>query len=153
MTRFIAAVESGAVDGFVSLLTNDVTAMSDGGGRVPPGFAITRSVHGREAVAKLFASFARRAVVPVHMEQHAVNGGPGVVIIADLPVGGGLIAVMSLDVREERIAAIHGVINPEKLRHLVPIFGALADFDAVGRSELPQRSPRPLPGDTRVERS
>ena len=135
VARFIAAIESGEVDGFVSLLTADVAATTDGGGKVPPGFAITRPVRGLDAVAKLLASFGRRAVFPVHLEPHAVNGGPGIVIVADLPAGGGIIGVMSFDVRADRIAAIHGVVNPEKLLHLVPAFGPLADLDAVRRAE------------------
>lgn len=139
VSRFIAAVESGAVDGFVSLLTADVTATGDGGGMVPPGFALTRSLHGADAVAKLLASFGRRAVFPMHVEARTVNGGPGVVMVADLPVGGGVIAVMALDIRDGRISAVHGVINPEKLRHLVPAFGPLADLDAVREAEHSQR--------------
>jgi len=135
VSRFIAAIESGAVEEFVSLLTPDVAATTDGGGKVPPGFAIARPVHGADAIAKLLASFGRRAVFPAHLEAHAVNGGPGIVIVADLPVGGGVIGVMSLDVRDGRIAAIHGVVNPEKLRHLVPTLGRLADLDAVRAAE------------------
>ncbi|MFT4211245.1 MAG: RNA polymerase sigma factor SigJ [Microbacterium sp.] len=131
VARFIAAVESGSVDEFVSLLATDVVATADGGGKVPPGYAVSRPVRGIEAVSKLLASFRRRAVFPVRIQSRAINGGAGVVILADLPVGGGVVGVMSLDVREGRIAAIHGVVNPEKLRHLVPALGPLADLDAV----------------------
>lgn len=138
--RFIAAIDSGAVDAFVSLLASDVVATSDGGGKVPPGFAITRPVRGRDAVAKLLSSFGRRAVFPVRVEPHTVNGGPGIVILADLPVGGGVLAVMSFDVRDGVITAINGVVNPEKLSHLVPRFGPLADFEAVREAELAGRT-------------
>lgn len=143
VSHFISAVESGAVEEFVSLLTADVMATADGGGKVPPGYAVGRRLRGIDAVSKLLASFGRRAVFPVHMEPHTVNGGPGVVVIADLPVGGGVIAVMSLDVRDRRIAAIHSVVNPEKLRHLVPMLGPLADLEAVRVAERAGR-----PGDS-----
>lgn len=144
VSRFIAAIESGAVEEFVSLLATDVAATTDGGGKVPPGFAITRPVRGIEAVSKLLASFGRRAVFPVHLEPHAVNGGPGVVIVADLPTGGGVVGVMSLDVRDGRIATLHGVVNQEKLRHLVPALGPLADLGAVLAAERAgQRAARP----------
>jgi len=136
--RFIAAIESGEVDAFVGLLTDDVSAVGDGGGRVPPGFAITHSVRGFGAVSRLLASFGRRAVFPVRVEYRPVNAGPGIVIIADLPVGGGVMAVMSLDVREGRIATVHGIVNPEKLRHLVPELGPLADLEAVRDVERAQ---------------
>ncbi|GAB3804162.1 RNA polymerase sigma-70 factor [Humibacter antri] len=142
VSRFIRAVESGAVDEFVALLASDVVATTDSGGRVPPGFALSRPVHGFDAVAKVLGSFARRAVFPVHMESCAINGGPGVVIIVDIPIGGGVLGVMSLDVREGRIVAINGVVNPEKLRHLVPVMGPLADFDAVREAERAGRATR-----------
>jgi RNA polymerase sigma-70 factor (ECF subfamily) len=142
VSRFIAAVESGAVDEFVSMLAVDVVATTDGGGKVPPGFAIARPVQGIDAISKLLASFGRRAVFPVHMEPRAVNGGPGIVIIADLPEGGGVIGVMSLDVRDGLIAAIHGVVNPEKLRHLAPTFGRLADLGVVREAERAGSSKR-----------
>ena len=143
--RFIAAIESGAVDQFVTLLTEDVLASNDGGGRVPPGYAISRPVHGVDAVAKLFASFAKRATFPAHLEAVTVNGGPGLVVMIDLPVGGGVVAVMSLDIREGRIATIHGVINPDKLRHLVPALGPLVDFDAVRAAERAARAQKDAP--------
>ena len=141
VSRFIAAIESGEVDEFVSVLTTDVVVTSDGGGKVPPGFAITRPVRGLDAVSRLLASFAHRAVFPVRMEPRAVNGGPGLVITVDLPVGGGVLAVMAFDVRDDRIAAIRGVLNPEKLHHLVPMLGPLADFEAVREAERAARPP------------
>ncbi|WP_308466826.1 RNA polymerase sigma factor SigJ [Rathayibacter soli] len=140
VTRFITAIESGAVDSFVSLLAADVTATSDGGGKVPPGFALGRPVHGRDAVAKVLSSFGRRAVFPVHVEQRSINGGPGIVVVADIPVGGGVMAVMALDVRDGVIANIHGVVNPQKLKHLVPTLGPLADLDAVREAEAAGRA-------------
>jgi RNA polymerase sigma-70 factor (ECF subfamily) len=138
--RFISAVESGDVDDFVGLLANDVVATTDGGGKVPPGYSITRSVQGFDAVAKLLASYAHRAVFPVHLESRPINGGPGVVIVVDLPTGGGLLGVMSFDVRDGRIAAINGVANPDKLRHLVTSFGSLVDYDAVREAEAAGRA-------------
>lgn len=143
VSRFIAAIESGKVDEFVSVLTTDVLATSDGGGKVPPGFAVARPMRGIDTVSKLLASFAHRAAFPFRLEPHAVNGGPGVVIMVDLPVGGGVVAVMALDVHDGRIAAIRSVLNPEKLRHLVPAFGPLADLDAVRAAELAARAARP----------
>ncbi|QAY61290.1 hypothetical protein ET475_15760 [Microbacterium protaetiae] len=133
--RFIAAVESGAIEQFVAMLSTDVTVTSDSGGKLPPGFAVSRPVHGSEAVSKLLASYVRRAVFPLRVDAREVNGGPGVVIVVDLPVGGGVLGVMSLDIREGKIAALHGVFNPEKLRHLTPTLGPLADLEAVREAE------------------
>ncbi|GAB3389987.1 RNA polymerase sigma-70 factor [Humibacter soli] len=139
VSRFIAAVEAGEVADFVSLLTTDVSFTGDGGGKVPPGFAVSRPLYGFDAVAKLLAAFHRLATFPAHLEPHIVNGGPGVVVVADLPVGGGVMGVLSLDVRDGRVAAINGVVNPDKLRHLEPTLGTLADFGAVQRVVLEER--------------
>jgi hypothetical protein len=49
---------------------------------------------------------------------------------------------MSLDVRDGLIAAIHGVVNPEKLRHLAPTFGRLADLGVVREAERAGSSKR-----------
>ncbi|WP_029145764.1 RNA polymerase sigma factor SigJ [Microbacterium luticocti] len=140
VSRFIAAIESGDVDEFVSVLTTDVVATADGGGKVPPGFAISHPVRGADAVARLLASFAHRAAYPVRVEPHAVNGGPGVVVIVDLPAGGGVVAVMAFDVQDGRIAAIRSVLNPDKLHHLEPELGPLADLEAVRAAEQAARS-------------
>lgn len=131
--RFIAACEQGEVAPFVELLAADVVFTGDGGGRVPPGFAISRPVRGREAVAKVFASFSRRATYPAHLEAASVGGGPGIVVIADVPRGGGLMGVLGLSVRGGRIVEIDGVVNPEKLTHLAGAYGGLADYSMLSR--------------------
>ena len=124
--RFIAATELGDVDALVELLADDVALTGDGGGKVPTGLAVSRPVSGNVAVARLLSGFARRGA-PARLEVAVVNGGPGMVAYADDTVGGGVIGVYALQVSGGRITTIHGVINPEKLRHLAP----LADLDAV----------------------
>ncbi|WP_262852494.1 RNA polymerase sigma factor SigJ [Mumia quercus] len=129
--EFLAACQDGSVDAFAEVLAEDVVFTGDGGGNVPPGFAITRPVAGRDAVARLLAGFTRRGL-PVAIEGTSVNGGPGVVVSAAAEVGGGIIAVMGLDVVEGRIAHVWSVVNPDKLRHV----GRTADLArlAAGRS-------------------
>jgi len=132
VARFIAACESGDVAGFVDVLAADVVFTGDGGGRVPPGFAITRPVQGFTAVSRLLASFTHRAAeFPVRLVAATVGGGPGAAIVVDLPEGGGLLGVWGLSVDDGRITAVDGVINPDKLGHLVPEFGPLVSFPAI----------------------
>lgn len=119
VTRFLAACEEGAVDPFLELLAEDVTVTGDGGGKVPPGLSIIRPVSGRDAVARLLAGFMRRGA-PVHFERALVGGEPGLLIVADDVIGGGLIGTWSFEVVDGQLAGIRGVINPEKLRHLGP---------------------------------
>ncbi|GAA1736461.1 RNA polymerase sigma-70 factor [Isoptericola hypogeus] len=124
--RFIAATVEGDLDALLELLADDVEFVGDGGGNVPPGMAVTRPVAGREAVARLLVGFVRRGV-PARLEPATVNGLPGMVAYADDPTGGGLIGTFAIELSGGRVAALRGVVNPEKLRHL----GPLADLDAM----------------------
>lgn len=136
VTRFLAACEEGAVDPFLELLAEDVTVTGDGGGKVPPGLSIVRPVSGRDAVARLLAGFMRRGA-PVHFERALVGGEPGLLIVADDVIGGGLIGTWSFEVVDGRLAGIRGVVNPEKLRHL----GPQADLERL-REWLTDNRPR-----------
>ncbi|WP_036961809.1 sigma-70 family RNA polymerase sigma factor [Promicromonospora kroppenstedtii] len=126
VSRFLAACEEGAVDSFLELLTEDVVLTGDGGGNVPQGMSIVRPVAGRVTVARMLASFISRGA-PVHFERALVGGEPGLLIVADDVVGGGLIGTWSFEVTDGRLSGIRGVINPRKLGHL----GPLADLDRV----------------------
>ncbi|WP_165362904.1 sigma-70 family RNA polymerase sigma factor [Promicromonospora panici] len=126
VTRFLAACEEGEVDGFLELLSEDVVLAGDSGGNVPPGMSIVRPIAGQLAVARVLAGFMRRGA-PIHFERALVGGEPGLLIVADDAVGGGLIGTWSFEVSAGRLAGIRGVINPEKLRHL----GRLADLSRL----------------------
>ena len=124
--RFIAATTDGDIEALLELLADDVVIVGDSGGNVPPGLSITRPVSGREAVARLLVGFVRRGA-PARLVAAEVGGVPGVMAYADDAIGGGLIGTYAVDVADGRIAALHGVVNPDKLRHLAP----LADLEAV----------------------
>ncbi|MEU4363049.1 sigma-70 family RNA polymerase sigma factor [Promicromonospora sp. NPDC023987] len=126
VTRFLAACEDGAVDSFLAVLAEDVVLTGDSGGNVPQGMSIARPVSGRVPVARLLAGFVRRGG-PVRFERALVGGEPGLLIMADETMGGGLIGTWAFEVSDGRLAAIRGVVNPEKLGHL----GPLADLDRI----------------------
>lgn len=127
VTRFLAACEEGAVEPFLALLAEDVVLTGDSGGNVPRGMSIARPVAGREPVAKTLAGFLRYGM-PVRFERALVGGQPGLLIVADGVLGGGLVGTWSFDVADDgRLRAIHGVLNPDKLRHL----GPLADLERI----------------------
>jgi len=129
VTRFLAACEEGEVDAFLELLAEDVVLTGDSGGNVPPGMSIARPVAGQVAVARVLAGFMRRGA-PLHFERALVGGEPGLLIVADDAVGGGLIGTWSFEVSGGQLAGIRGVINPEKLGHL----GRLADLARLRES-------------------
>lgn len=132
--RFLAAIEEGEVAAFVDVLADDVVFTGDGGGNVPPGFAVARPVAGRVRVARALAGFTRRggAGLARYVPQD-VNGTPGLLILADDAFGGGILGTLSFEFAPAgsddapRITAFHGVVNPAKLGHL----GRLADLDRI----------------------
>lgn len=113
--RFIAAAAGGDINTLMQLLAPDVTLWTDGGGKVRQAM---RPVAGGRKVATWFAGVASRPYQGVMLEDMAVelvdlNGGPGIVFTS----GSRVIATLTLDLDDTgRVAAIHNVANPDKLR-------------------------------------
>jgi RNA polymerase sigma-70 factor (ECF subfamily) len=112
--RFFAAAAEGDTEGLLGLLSADVVAYGDGGGKGP---ALPRPVFGRDRVARLFASFPGRAedLRVTRLQPAAVNGQPGAIIFDP---EGHPIVVVSLDIADDQVQAVRAVSNPEKLSHL-----------------------------------
>jgi RNA polymerase sigma-70 factor (ECF subfamily) len=116
--RFFAALDGGDTDGLVGLLAEDAVLHGDGGGKAP---AIARAIHGRVRAARtLIAGLraARNRIAGLTMRREEVNGQPGAVF---LDPEGKLMAVMTLDVADGQIQAVHSIANPDKLQHLGPV--------------------------------
>ncbi|ANN17860.1 RNA polymerase subunit sigma-24 [Amycolatopsis orientalis] len=107
---FLAAAGNGDLTGLERLLTADVTAWSDGGGKVT---AARRPVHGAAKVARLFAGMFTWAA-GVSIEIGEVNGGPAVIGTA----GGAVYGILGFEVVDGRIAGLRTVVNPDKLTFL-----------------------------------
>ena len=115
--RFLTALQDGDQSELLSLLSDDATLASDGGGKVKVSKAgifgadrITRLiVHGRLVPRQLRQSpdrVARRIVT--------INGEAGVITIVD----GRLLSTLSISSDGTRIHQIHQVLNPDKLAHV-----------------------------------
>lgn len=114
--RFLAAAQDGDTAALVELLATDVAIHGDGGGRAP---ALRRPAHGAARVARLLAQWARLgARGGAGLERVTVNGQPGLRVV---DAEGRTLSVMALHVVDGRIAQIHSIINPDKLRHLGPL--------------------------------
>ncbi|WP_213453251.1 RNA polymerase sigma-70 factor [Rhizomonospora bruguierae] len=114
--EFLAAATSGRTEPLVRLLTEDATAIGDGGGKVP---ARATAFVGAVAVAKFLwglfrPSQAKRAVAGGTPEVYAwiANGDPAVVAVVD----GQVIGVTCLEITDGGIAAFRSQVNPDKLR-------------------------------------
>jgi RNA polymerase sigma-70 factor, ECF subfamily len=112
--RFLEACASGDMDGLVSLLSDDITLWSDGGGRVR---AALNPIYGSDRVGRFLLGILREVPPDFVTRQGQINGQPGIVGYAGAhPMG-----VLTLDILEGRIRAIRIVVNPEKLRAVQPL--------------------------------
>ncbi|MEW2549637.1 RNA polymerase sigma factor SigJ [Streptomyces sp. NPDC047002] len=110
---FLTAAMAGDFDALLEVLDPEAVLRSDGGGKV---IAARLPVIGGEKVAT-FMTRVLRGYEPDRMRlvPRDVNGAPGA-LLYDLTAGP--LAVYSFTVGEGRIRTIHGVLNPDKLRHI-----------------------------------
>jgi RNA polymerase sigma-70 factor (ECF subfamily) len=110
---FFAASRNGDMQQLRSLLADDVTAYSDGGGKAR---AATRPIVGIEPILKLHAGLA--SIFAAHMSQIVrygfINGLPGFVTVEQ----DGVLQTTALQIEDGKIVAIYVMRNPDKLRHL-----------------------------------
>jgi RNA polymerase sigma factor (sigma-70 family) len=110
---FFAASRNGDMEKLRSLLSEDVTACTDGGGKVS---ASPRQLVGLVEVLARHAQLAREfSQSPSVLVRHAViDGLPGFVTIE----GGDIAQTTALQIEQGKIVAIYITRNPDKLRHL-----------------------------------
>lgn len=110
---FFAASRDGDMNRLQSLLADDVTAFTDGGGKVPasphPLIGIAKVM---ERHAQLAREFSRSPSLLIHYA--VIDGLPGFVTIE----GGGTVQTTALQIERGKIVAIYITRNPDKLRHL-----------------------------------
>lgn len=132
--EFLAAATGGSVAPLVGLLTEDATAIGDGGGKVP---ARARAFQGAAAVAKFMWGLfrpaeAKRNLIGGSPEIYAwtVNGGPGAIaVIADRVVG-----ILCLEVGPDGIAAFRNQVNPDKLERATAMWARVDHGEPLVRN-------------------
>ncbi len=110
--RFMEAFTAGDMDGLMSLMAEDVTVWSDGGGKVSG--AARHPIQGRGKVARAILSLLSRAPEGTTIEMIEANGFPALLT----RVKGQIVSVLTLEVEGDFIRALHNVANPDKLAHL-----------------------------------
>lgn len=111
--RFFAAVFDGEVEELKSMLAEDVEMTGDGGGKVP---AIARVLRGAGKIAAGLGKWGRLGRKSgSSLRRVEINGQPGALIIDH---EGKPVSAIDLQIEEDRIVAIHAVLNPDKLAHL-----------------------------------
>ena len=111
LTSFLVALREGDVDALRNVLTSDVVAISDGGGKVT---AARNPIHGFDAVSRFFLGIAKKAPADASITIEEVNGAPAAVV----RLAGVLFDVITPQWDGERIAELDSVLNPEKLAFL-----------------------------------
>lgn len=111
--RFFAAAREGDLAAVTSMLTEDAEFVGDGGGS---GRGLARPVHGQEAVAKVLQALLRQVMrYGGRLAPTRVGSEPGVLLLAP---DDSLVGVWVLSLAGEKVHSIHGIVNPDKLRHL-----------------------------------
>jgi len=110
---FLAACRSGDAQQLEGLLAEDVRLHSDGGGKVA---AAVNVLHGPQVVAKFVLGLVQKLPENLRFEFAGYNGMPAVIV----RIGDALdqVSLFELDAPGEKIQAIYGVRNPDKLAAL-----------------------------------
>ncbi|GIP38375.1 RNA polymerase sigma factor SigJ [Paenibacillus sp. J31TS4] len=112
MNRFVASLEQGDFEHVLSLLTEDVMLVSDGGGKVT---AFKHPVQTRHLVARVllngFKSFGADSQESLPIEFVPTNGETGILLRS----GNETITAILFQLRDGKLARIYFVRNPDKL--------------------------------------
>jgi RNA polymerase sigma factor (sigma-70 family) len=111
ISRFLTALELGDVEHVLSLLTEDVMLISDGGGKV---IAFKHPIQTRSHVARvLLEGFqgGHNYQGKLHFEASLMNGETGIVIRS----GDETLAAIFIQLRRGKLARMYAIRNPDKL--------------------------------------
>ena len=109
LTGFLRAAREGDLSALTEMLSEDVTAWNDGGGRVR---AALRPVVGRERVLAFVAGLVARYQVE-EVRVVSVNGEPTILLTV-----GGQEQLVTVDISAGRIREIFAILNPDKLQRV-----------------------------------
>jgi RNA polymerase sigma-70 factor (ECF subfamily) len=109
--RFMAAAAGGDLDSLIELMAPDVVLVTDGGGIKQ---AALRPIHGVDKVLRWFAGvMTKPEAAGLKPELRTLNGETAIAVTDE---AGELDGVFFLTIADDRITAVHGIRNPEKLR-------------------------------------
>ncbi len=111
--QFGQAVTLGDMDGLLSLLADDITAVSDGGGKVT---AARNPIVGPDRVARFILGVVNKTPEGATRGVNLINSQPAIVTY----VNGAPYSVLAFEIAEGRIRRLFNVLNPDKLRGIPP---------------------------------
>ena len=107
--RFVAALNSGDIQGLMDVMAPDVVSVADGGGKVKG--AARRPIVGSEKLARYLVGGLAKIDGAFTAAMTWVNGEPGIRVEID----GQLAGVVSLTVEGGQVTQIFSIANPDKL--------------------------------------
>ena len=107
---FQAATAQGSYDGLLALLADAAVLVGDGGGKAR---AAINPIHGADRIARFLLGVLGKGDRRLDLLTPAINGQPGFVLWVD----DRFYSVVSLDIRDGRVAALYQIANPDKLDH------------------------------------
>ncbi|WP_245959326.1 RNA polymerase sigma-70 factor [Neobacillus piezotolerans] len=108
---FMEAVQSNNTEKLLSILSDDFTIYSDGGGKAK---ANLRPIFGIERAVAALRSFHHKIPSNLIFMEADVNGQPGMIMKVDDQI----FYVMAFQFDEDKLSALYNIVNPDKLKHL-----------------------------------
>lgn len=112
VARFVAAVNSGDLQGLMDVLAPDVVSVADGGGFVRG--AARRPIVGAGKIARYLLGGLSKLGLPFEARQTWMNGSPAILGVVD----GVLAGAICFAIDGGRITRIYSIANPHKLHRL-----------------------------------
>lgn len=113
LSGFVEALRQGDMNALLSVLKEDISMWSDGGGKVA---AAIRPLHGASSVAAFFMGVTKLPNAGYRVEFAEVNGEAGLLLFEN----DALNSVFSVEVIDGRIAELRVIRNPDKLARIKP---------------------------------
>ena len=111
--RFLDAYEHGDMASLLSVLTDDVTLYTDGGGKVK---AARKPLYGAFKAARFLLAVKHKVPELLVSRFARINGQSGIIRYQqEAPF-----SVMVFDIAEQKIREVNVIVNPDKLRHILP---------------------------------
>jgi RNA polymerase sigma factor (sigma-70 family) len=109
LQRYMGFLSSGDTEGLEKLLKEDITVVSDGGGKA---VAFINPIHGRSSVLALLLGLQKKFYLQVQLEKGEINHQPAFFYYQE----GKLVSCQIFDIQDGIIRDIFFIRNPDKLR-------------------------------------
>lgn len=108
---FMEAVQSSNAEKLLSILSDDFTIYSDGGGKAK---ANLRPIFGIKRAIAALMGVHRKIPSNLIVIEADVNGQPGMIMKADDQI----FYVLAFQFDDDKLSALYNIVNPDKLKHL-----------------------------------